>query len=310
MRGMALPQEIGKEEELTIEDVVDLKTTISPFSLPQQLEKSDEVMSVSVLDVNTFTPEFSLPQPLEESEELVIMERQKVTSDLSLEEEEEEVIPTTTESQGASETGEPQLNSTPIPTPEDSEKIKTFEETTISSVMDINISAPESSKPTEKEEIFASTTEDYEETDSYTLASEVSTQKEPELMFASRTENQKNLEVKGLQNMPTDLVPLGAPEEKTIASDIKTSTSAMDEGRELKDISVSKNKVNDDMDGDKPQSSSTESDQLKTKASSSESPQSENYLDNEIDIDTLDDSDILDVVKNFIAEQDPILEVR
>jgi len=309
VRGMALPQEIGKEEELTIEDVVDLKTTISPFSLPQQLEKSDEVMSVSVLDVNTFTPEFSLPQPLEESEELVIMERQKVTSDLSLEEEEEEVIPTTTESQGASETGEPQLNSTPIPTPEDSEKIKTFEETTISSVMDINISAPESSKPTEKEEIFASTTEDYEETDSYTLASEVSTQKEPELMFASTTENQKDLEVRMLQNMSSDSVLLGTREEQTIASDIKTSTSAMDEGREPKDISVSKNKVNDDMDGDKPQSSSTESDQLKTKASSSESPQSENYLDNEIDIDTLDDSDILDVVKNFIAEQDPILEL-
>jgi len=240
VRGMALPQEIGKEEELTIENVVDLKTTISPFSLPQQLEKSDEVMSVSVLGGNTFTPELSLPQPLEESEEQVVVGRQKVTSDLSLEEEEEEVIPTTTESQGDSETVEPQLNSTPIPTPKDSEKIQTVEETTISSVMDINISAPESSKPNEKDEILASTTEDYEETDSYTLASEVSTQKEPELMFASTTENQKKLEVKMLQSMSSESVLLGTPEEQTIASDIKTSTSAMDEGREPKDISVSK----------------------------------------------------------------------
>jgi len=312
VRGMALPQQIGKEEELTIDGVVDLKTTISQFSLPQQLEKSDEVMSVSELDINRSTPEFSLPQPLEESEELVvanIMDRKLITPDLSLEEEVQEVIATTTESQGDSETVEPQLNSTPTPTPYDTEKIQTFEETTISSVMDIQTSAPEFSKPTEKEEILTSTTEDYEETDSYTLAPEVSTQKEPELTLASTTDNQKDFEVNELPNMSSDSVLLGTREEQTIASDIKTSTSDMDEDREEKDISVSTTEFTNDMDRDMPQSSSTESDQLKTKASSSESPQSENYIDNEIDIDTLDDSDILDVVKNFIAEQDPILEL-
>ena len=31
--------------------------------------------------------------------------------------------------------------------------------------------------------------------------------------------------------------------------------------------------------------------------------------ENEIDIDSFDESDILDVVQNFIAEKDPILEV-
>ena len=31
--------------------------------------------------------------------------------------------------------------------------------------------------------------------------------------------------------------------------------------------------------------------------------------ENEIDIDSLDESDIFDVVQNFIAEKDPILEV-
>ena len=32
--------------------------------------------------------------------------------------------------------------------------------------------------------------------------------------------------------------------------------------------------------------------------------------ENEIDIDSLDESDIFDVVQNFIAEKDPILEVK
>ena len=32
--------------------------------------------------------------------------------------------------------------------------------------------------------------------------------------------------------------------------------------------------------------------------------------ENEIDIDSLDESDIFDVVQNFIAEKDPILEVH
>jgi hypothetical protein len=33
------------------------------------------------------------------------------------------------------------------------------------------------------------------------------------------------------------------------------------------------------------------------------------HLENTIDIDTLDEADIFDVVKNFIAEKDPILQV-
>ena len=32
--------------------------------------------------------------------------------------------------------------------------------------------------------------------------------------------------------------------------------------------------------------------------------------ENEIDINSLDESDIFDVVQNFIAEKDPILEVK
>ena len=32
--------------------------------------------------------------------------------------------------------------------------------------------------------------------------------------------------------------------------------------------------------------------------------------ENEVDIDSLDESDIFDVVQNFIAEKDPILEVK
>ena len=32
--------------------------------------------------------------------------------------------------------------------------------------------------------------------------------------------------------------------------------------------------------------------------------------ENEVDIDSLDESDIFDVVQNFIAEKDPILEVE
>ena len=36
---------------------------------------------------------------------------------------------------------------------------------------------------------------------------------------------------------------------------------------------------------------------------------SSEVAENEIDIDSLDESDIFDVVQNFIAEKDPILEV-
>ena len=38
-------------------------------------------------------------------------------------------------------------------------------------------------------------------------------------------------------------------------------------------------------------------------------PGSEDIVDNLIDIDSLDESDILDIVKNFIADKDPLLEV-